>query len=87
MAREILSRADDARAVLRGLYASDADLIPDELNQTLTVRVHHQANASTDRVMQHLCDELNATQIVFPGTELRIGYELVSAHNPRVQEA
>ena len=52
----------------------------------LAERVHHQANASTDRVMQHLCDELNATQTVFPGTELRIVYQQVSASNPRVQE-
>jgi hypothetical protein len=31
-------------------------------------------------------DPFGATQTVFPGTELRIVYELVSAQNPRVQE-
>ena len=84
--RERLSRLDDARSLLRGLYATEADLLPDESNNTLTVRVHHQANAHTDKSVQCLCEELNATQTVFPSTNLRLVYELVSAHNPRNQE-
>ena len=79
--RQTLSRSDDARHLLRALYASDADLLPDEANQTLTVRLHRQANASTDTAVQCLCDELNSTQTVFPGTNLRLVYELVSSQN------
>jgi hypothetical protein len=79
--RESLSRPDDARTLLRGLYATEADLLPDESNQTLTVRLHRQANASTDTALQCLCDELNSTETVFPGTNLRLVYELVSAQN------
>jgi cell division protein FtsB len=84
--RQSLSRSDDARSLLRGLYATEADLLPDESNQTLTVRLHRQANASTDTALQCLCDELNSTKTVFPGTNLRLVYELVSAQNRRVQE-
>jgi hypothetical protein len=79
--RQTLSRSDDARHLLRAVYASEADLLPDETNQTLTVRVHRQANASTDTAVQCLCDELNSTQTVFPGTNLRLVYELVSSQN------
>lgn len=84
--RETTSRTGDARSLLRGLYATDADLLPDELNNTLTVRLHHQANASTDTALQHLCDELTATETLFPGTGLRLVYELVSPQNRRDQE-
>ena len=84
--RQTLSRSDDARHLLRAVYASDADLLPDEANQTLTVRLHRQANASTDTAVQCLCDELNSTQTVFPGTNLRLVYELVSSQNRRGQE-
>jgi len=84
--RETMSRADDARSLLRGLYATEADLLPDESNATLTVRLHHQASASADTALQHLCDELNATQSVFPGTNLRLFYELVSSQIRPPQE-
>jgi len=77
--RETLSRADDARSLLRGLYATEADLLPDESTRTLTVRLHRQANASTDTALQCLCDELNSTRTVFPCTNLRLVYELVSS--------
>lgn len=80
--REKMSRQDDARALLRAIYSNDADLIPDEQGKTLTIRLHHLANRSSDEAIRHLCDELTSTETVFPGTDLRIVYELVSAHNP-----
>jgi predicted nucleic acid-binding Zn-ribbon protein len=78
MAREKMSREDDARSLIRSLYSTEADLLPDENAGTLTVRVHHQANRCTDEVIRHLCIELNQTETVFPGTNLRLVYKLVS---------
>jgi len=80
--REKMSHQDDARALLRAIYRNDADLIPDEQGKTLTICLHHLANRSSDEAIRHLCNELTATETVFPGTDLRIIYELVSAHNP-----
>jgi len=78
MAREEMRREDDARSLLRALYRTEADLLPDENAGTLTVRVHHQANRCADEVIGHLCAELNQTETVFPGTHLRLVYALVS---------
>ncbi|MCP4287653.1 MAG: hypothetical protein GY792_24980, partial [Gammaproteobacteria bacterium] len=78
MAREKMRRQDDARSLLRALYSTEADLLPDENAGTLTVRVHHQANRCNDEVIRHLCTELNLTETVFPGTNLRLVYALVS---------
>lgn len=77
MAREVMPREDDARSLLRALYHTEADLVPDEKAGTLTVRVHHQASHSADAVIRHFCDELNQTETVFPGTSLRLVYEMV----------
>lgn len=41
--RESLMRADEARTLMRALYATEADRLLDPLNKTLTVRVHHLA--------------------------------------------
>ena len=77
--RQKISRHDDARSLLRAIYGTEIDLIPDELAKTLTVRIHPLANTSSDEALRHLCAELNATETQFPGTELRLVYELVSA--------
>ncbi len=84
--RERMSRLDDARSLLRGVYTTDADIIPDVSAGTLTVRLHHMASRSADTAVRHLCDELNATKTVFPGTNLRLVYDLVSAQIPPGQE-
>ncbi len=76
--REYMSRSDDARSLVQSLYSTEADLIPDKKEGTLTVCLHHQANQSANDAIRHLCEELNATETNFPGTELRMIYKLGS---------
>jgi hypothetical protein len=76
--REHLTRPDEARRLLRALYTTEADLLPDPEAGTLTVRLHHSANAATDQVIEKLCEELNATETVFPRTTLRLVLKLGS---------
>jgi len=80
--RQKMSRHDDARSLLRAVYSTEIDLIPDEEAKTLTVRLHPLANTSSDEALKHLCAEINATETQFPGTQLRLTYELVSAQSP-----
>ena len=79
--RETMSHPDEARGLLRALYTSDADLLPDHNSGTLTVRLHHMANRSSDAAIQKLCNELNATKTQFPGTELRLVLKLGANQN------
>ncbi|RJQ69358.1 MAG: hypothetical protein C4519_21690 [Desulfobacteraceae bacterium] len=76
--KEKMSRQDDGRALLRAIYAAEADIVPDKAAGTLTVRLHHLANRMSGETVRHLCEELNATRTHFPGTEIRLIYELVS---------
>lgn len=80
--KEVMARHDDARALLRSIYSTEADLFPDEAAETLTVRLHNMASRNHDAAVAHLCDELNATETVYPGTNLRMVYELVSLRIP-----
>ena len=80
--RQTMSRHDDARSLLRAVYSTEVDLIPDQEAKTLTVRLHPLANTSSDQALKQLCAEINATKTQFPGTELRLTYELVSAQSP-----
>jgi hypothetical protein len=87
-AREKLSRSDDARALVRQVFESAVDLLPNLADQTLTVRLHRLATAVHDQVLEHLCSELTATETVYPGTDLRLIFEPVGAKEvPRDQES
>ena len=77
--RETLARTDDARALLRELYRTSADLQPDSAQQTLTVRLHPLATRAHDTAIRQLCAELTATETTFPGTNLRLIYELAGS--------
>ena len=76
--RDQMAKHDEARSLLRGLYRTAADLLPDYEAGTLRVRLHHQANRATDVALVHLCQQLTETETMFPGTTLRLVYELVS---------
>jgi hypothetical protein len=78
--REHMARgADDARALLRQIFQSDADLTPDLAANTLTIGLHHLTQAAHDKVIQQLLADLNATQTIFPGTTLTLVFKLGSA--------
>jgi len=79
IARDVMSRVDDARSLMRQIYCTEADLIPDQQNKTLTVRLHPLTSQAHDIVVRHLCAELNATETNFPGTDLRLIYDLVGS--------
>lgn len=76
--REKLQRSDDARALLRQIYHTEVDLMPDLEAKTLTVRLHHLTQAAHDNAARHLCEELTATATNFPGTDFRLVYKLGS---------
>ncbi|MEF8767718.1 putative transposase [Candidatus Accumulibacter contiguus] len=52
-----LVRHDKARSLLQALFMTEADLLPDEQAGTLTVRLHHMANSTSDQAIRKLCDE------------------------------
>jgi len=74
-----LSKSAEARAIVRQIFQTDADLQPDLINKTLTVRLHALSNPRNNRYAKFLCEQLNDTECIFPDSELRLVYELVSS--------
>jgi hypothetical protein len=69
---------DEARSLLRSLYETEADILPDYDRKTLTVRLHQPANRRSGLIIRNLCRQLNETKTKFPGTNLRVVYKMVS---------
>jgi len=84
--REPLARSDDARVLLRQIFRNEVDLVPDAVTNTLTVRLHHLTQAAHDQAIAQLCATLNETQTVFPGTNLKLIFEIGSSKIPPGQE-
>ena len=72
--REELAREDDARALLRDLFRSEADILPDLEREVLEIRVHAMANPRSNRAIHHLIDNLNAAEMAYPGTNLKLKF-------------
>ena len=67
------ARADDeGRALLREIYSSPADL--EILGGELHVRINALSAPRRTKAMAALCEELNATETTYPGTDLRLVY-------------
>ena len=62
--------------LLRDLFRSEADLLPDTQESVLTVRIHPMANPRSNRAILHLLDHLNAAEFTYPGTDLKLVYQL-----------
>jgi transposase len=76
LVRESLARADDARSLLRDLFRSEADILPDVEQQILRVQVHPMSNPRSDRAIAHLLEHLNAAEFTYPGTSLKLVYSI-----------
>jgi hypothetical protein len=62
----------------RQIFHTEVELAPDHHAKTLTVRLHHLAQNGHHVAASYLCDHLNATENLFPGTGLRVVYKLGS---------
>ena len=70
---------DEARALIRDICTTPADLTPDPTTKTLTVSLHSLATPKNNAAVAHLCAELNATETIYPGTDLRMIFKSVSS--------
>jgi transposase-like protein len=74
--RPHLAKEEEARALVRELFVSSADLEPNEQANTLTVRIHRMATPAHDRAMTALLAELTQAAFCHPETGSRLIYEL-----------
>jgi len=75
--RRHLRMEDEARALVRELLVSSADIEPDSVAKTLTVRMHRMANPMHDKAVAALLQELTQQQFSHPETGATMVYTLV----------
>lgn len=72
------SNEKEGRVILKEIFTSDADMIPDYENNKLTIRLHSLSTPRANQAVKELCSLLNQTEICFPFTDLILVYETVA---------
>lgn len=67
-----------ARQLLQSLFMTEADILPDPENKILKIRVHDASRPAANEALQSLFKKLNETEIIYPGTDMRLIYVLGS---------
>ena len=67
---------DEARKFLKSIFQATADILPDERNHQLTIRFHGLANPRATRALADLCALMSERNMPFPGTDLRLRFEV-----------
>lgn len=70
--------AKDGRMLIKKILSSEADLVPDYANQTLTIILHSLATPRGNKAVRKLCHLLNETQTIYPGTNLKLIYKSIA---------
>ncbi|NWJ98932.1 MAG: hypothetical protein HXX20_24595, partial [Chloroflexi bacterium] len=68
----------DGRMLLKEIFTSDADMVPDYQNNTLTIRLHSLSTPRANQAAKQLCASLNQMETCFPYTNLLLIYETVA---------
>ena len=77
-----LGSPETARALLRALFERPASLRPDPAAGTLAMRLMPMATQAQNEALARLVAEIHRSETIYPGTDLRLVYELLVEPEP-----
>jgi len=63
---------------LKNIFTSEADIIPNYKNNTLTVIIHSLATPRDNEAVKNICTILNDTETIYPNTNLKLIYKTLA---------
>ena len=82
LARPELASPEQARSTVKALFNTAADLRPDPQRKELQILLHPLAEPRLNRMAEAVLVALNETQFTYPGTELRMVYQMLTPADP-----
>jgi hypothetical protein len=68
--------SSDARRLIQDLFSTEADILPSPEAEQLNIRLHSASRPAANRALAQLFEHLNNAQEKYPGTEMRLNFEL-----------
>lgn len=72
IAPHFLREKEEKRMLIKQLFNTPADIIPNDKENTLTIRVASLSAPRYNEAINNLCIILNQTETNFPGTQLKL---------------
>jgi hypothetical protein len=69
---------NEKRALVKSIIKSPADIIPDEQNNQLTVKIYSQSSSRMNAPLQEVIQQINACQTKYPGTNLVLNFKIAT---------
>ena len=78
LASEYKKKTNEIRALLKSVLFSKADIMPDYKNNTLSVKLYSLATPRDNIALEKICHLLNDTDTVFPGSDLKMVFNIAT---------
>jgi len=75
--RRHLKKEDEARALLRQLFVSSGDIVPNDAENTLIIRIHRTATPTHDKAIAALLADITRQEFKHPETSAKMIFSLV----------
>ena len=75
---EIYTKEEEIRSLVNGIIKAKGDILPGYKLKTLTIKLYTQSTPRYNHAMEKLCEPLNDSETIYPGTELRLIYKLAT---------
>jgi len=72
-------KKNEVRSLAKQLIKNKGDLIVDQQQKTLTVKLYSMATPRDNKAVEQMCQLLTETETICPGTELRLIYQITTA--------
>jgi transposase-like protein len=77
LAQPAMRHPEEARTLIKAIFETSADLYPDRSKHQLRVVLHPLAEERLNKTVATILTILNDAEFTYPGTELRLVYELL----------
>lgn len=69
---------NEKRALAKNVIKTPINLLVDDKNKILQVEIYSQATPRDNQAVKQLCEKLNQTQTIYPGTNLTLNYKIAT---------
>jgi len=73
------------RSLTKSLIKTKTNIIPDYNKETLTVELYSLSTPRDNKAALEICQTLNDSQTIFPGTNLKLIYKIATLANTKDQ--
>jgi prepilin-type processing-associated H-X9-DG protein len=78
LAIDYKKKIDEMRALTKSLITTNVNIVPDQKNKVLTIELYSLATPRDNSACQKICQLLNDTETIFPGTDFKLFYKLAT---------